>query len=145
VLACADYPLCNGRWWPEMDFAAGFTVLRELGQAGSGALLPFEALVAIHMVHRWFAVIVLVALLVLGHRLWHRGAGSVRRFGLALAGLALVQVASGLGNVLLGWPLLAALLHTAGAAALVLVLVLLLVRGSRPAAAGAAAGALAAS
>ena len=33
--------------------------------------------------------------------------------------LAAVQLASGLSNVVLGWPLLAALLHSAGAAALV--------------------------
>lgn len=29
-----------------------------------------------------------------------------------LAGLALLQLATGLGNVLLGWPLVAAVLHT---------------------------------
>ena len=42
---------------------------------------------------------------------------------LSLAGLALLQLATGLGNVLLGWPLLAAVLHTGGAAALAVVLV----------------------
>jgi cytochrome c oxidase assembly protein subunit 15 len=39
-----------------------------------------------------------------------------------LAGLALLQLATGLGNVLLGWPLVAAVLHTGGAAALAVVL-----------------------
>ena len=39
-----------------------------------------------------------------------------------LAGLALLQAATGLGNVVLGWPLLAAVSHTGGAAALVIVL-----------------------
>ena len=38
-----------------------------------------------------------------------------------LAGLALLQLATGLGNVLLGWPLAAAVLHTGGAAALAVV------------------------
>ena len=36
--------------------------------------------------------------------------------------LALLQLATGLSNVVLGWPLLAAVLHTGGAAALVVVL-----------------------
>jgi cytochrome c oxidase assembly protein subunit 15 len=65
--------------------------------------------------------------------LW-RGAStaSQRRWGAALAGLGAWQVASGLGNVLLGWPLAAALAHTAGAAALAVVLTLVLAR-SRPA------------
>ena len=38
-----------------------------------------------------------------------------------LAGLLALQVATGLGNVLLGWPLAAAVLHTGGAAALAVV------------------------
>ncbi len=128
VMACADFPLCNGAVWPAMDFASGFAVLRELGQAADGGYLPFEALVAIHMVHRWFAFVVLAVLLALAHVLWHRGSPTVRRFGAVLAALALTQVASGLGNVLLGWPLAAALLHSAGAAAMVLTMTLLLAR-----------------
>jgi cytochrome c oxidase assembly protein subunit 15 len=39
-----------------------------------------------------------------------------------LIALALWQLATGLGNVLLGWPLVAAVSHTGGAAALVVVL-----------------------
>ena len=48
------------------------------------------------------------------------------RSGLVL--LVLAQVASGLSNVVLGWPLLAALGHSAGAAGLVLLMALLLAR-----------------
>ena len=40
-----------------------------------------------------------------------------------LFGLVLWQFATGLSNVVLGWPLLAAVGHTGGAAALVMVLV----------------------
>jgi cytochrome c oxidase assembly protein subunit 15 len=43
-----------------------------------------------------------------------------------LAGLVVLQVATGLSNVVLGWPLVAAVLHTGGAGALVTVLVWLL-------------------
>jgi cytochrome c oxidase assembly protein subunit 15 len=39
-----------------------------------------------------------------------------------------LQILTGLGNVVLNYPLLAAVLHTAGAAALVLILVRLLAR-----------------
>jgi heme a synthase len=45
-----------------------------------------------------------------------------------LAVLLVAQFASGLSNAVLGWPLVAALGHSAGAAALVLVLTLLLSR-----------------
>jgi cytochrome c oxidase assembly protein subunit 15 len=39
-----------------------------------------------------------------------------------LAGIAVWQLATGLSNVVLDWPLIAALSHTAGAAALVMLL-----------------------
>jgi heme a synthase len=130
VLACSGFPSCNGAWWPAMDFARGFTVLRTLGHAGDGSLLPFEALVGIHYVHRTFAVVVVGVVAGLAWRLW-RAAPPVQRYGLGLALLLLAQLASGLSNVVLGWPLAAALAHTAGAAALVLLLTGLIARSGR--------------
>jgi cytochrome c oxidase assembly protein subunit 15 len=130
VLACSGFPQCNGAWWPDMDFGHGFTLLRDLGRSGNGEYLPFEALVAIHMVHRLFAIVAGLALLVLAHVLWHRLA--LRRAALALLALTLLQVASGLSNVVLGWPLAAALVHTAGAAALVGVVASLAARTRLP-------------
>ncbi|MDP3222317.1 MAG: heme A synthase, partial [Rubrivivax sp.] len=53
---------------------------------------------------------------------------TLARFGLGLGLLTLMQVASGLSNVVLDWPIVAALVHSAGAAALVLLLALLLAR-----------------
>jgi cytochrome c oxidase assembly protein subunit 15 len=129
VLACSGFPQCNGDWWPDMDFRHGFTLHRELGRAGDGDFLPFQALVAIHMVHRLFALVACLALLALAHLLWHR-LGQRRAAALILV-LTLLQVASGLSNVVLGWPLAAALAHTAGAAALVAVLSSLLARSAR--------------
>jgi cytochrome c oxidase assembly protein subunit 15 len=127
VLACSDFPRCQGSWWPPMDFAGGFEWWRPLGRTGDGAYLPFAALTAIHYTHRLAAYVVLAGLLALAAML-AREAGAARRFGLAVAGLSALQLATGLGNVVLGWPLLAAVLHTGGAAALVVALVLLGVR-----------------
>jgi cytochrome c oxidase assembly protein subunit 15 len=130
VLACSGFAQCNGQWWPATDFAQGFTVLRELGRRGDGGLLGFDALVAIHMAHRVFALAVVAVLVALGVRLVRARRAAARRFGLALLALALAQVASGLSNVVLGWPIVAALAHAAGAAALVWVLTVLLTRSS---------------
>jgi heme a synthase len=47
VLACDTFPACQKSWWPEMDFAAGFSLWRELGLTSSGANTPFAALTAI--------------------------------------------------------------------------------------------------
>lgn len=128
VLACTGFPQCNGQWWPAMD-AAGFAVIRPLGLAADGSQLHFEALVGIHMAHRVGALFVTAAAGWLAWRLWRGEGVALRRFGLALALLVAAQVASGLSNVVLGWPLAAALAHSAGAAALVLVLVMLIARG----------------
>jgi cytochrome c oxidase assembly protein subunit 15 len=131
VLACSDFPRCQGEWWPAMDFAQGFHLRRDLGVAAGGGYLPFAALTAIHYVHRLMAYLVLLALAGLAWRFAARGDPESRRWALAFAGVAVWQLASGLSNVLLDWPLLGAVAHTAGAAALVVMLTLLLTRSAR--------------
>ena len=136
VLACSGFPTCNGQWWPAMDVGHGFTVLRELGRAGHGGFLPAEALVAIHMAHRLFALVLLSLAGALIWRLWRQPDTALAARG--LLALLLAQVASGLVNVILQWPLAAALAHSAGAAALVGLLVWLLAASRAPALAGSA-------
>ncbi|HYD77290.1 COX15/CtaA family protein [Ramlibacter sp.] len=118
VLACQQFPACQGSWWPAMDFAQGFELWRPLGLTAAGEHVSFAALTAIHYAHRLAAYLVLALLLVLAFRL----RPALPRQAWALGGLALWQLLSGLSNVVLGWPLLAALAHTAGAALLVMVL-----------------------
>jgi cytochrome c oxidase assembly protein subunit 15 len=120
VLACTDFPACQNSLWPAMNFSEGFTLWRELGAGRNGENISFQALTAIHYVHRLSAYFVFTAMLVLSARLYKIQA--LRSSAMWLAGLALLQVATGLGNVLLGWPLAAAVMHTGGAAALVIVL-----------------------
>ena len=138
VLACTQFPTCQDSWWPPMDFAQGFEIWRHLGETAAGAPIDFAALTAIHYAHRLMAYGVFAAIGLLAWRL-HRVA-PLRPQARWLAGLALLQLASGLGNVLLGWPLAAALLHTGGAAALAVVLTWSLCESRRegaPSAAGA--------
>ena len=120
VLACTDFPACQGSWWPEMRFDQGFQIWRELGMTAGGEHLSFAALTAIHYVHRLMAYVVLLALGLLAWRL-SRFDG-LRKLARSIAALATLQLVTGLSNVVLDWPLPAALLHTAGAAALVLCL-----------------------
>jgi heme a synthase len=131
VLACSEFPTCQGAWWPEMSFGDAFELRRSLGGDGDGGFLPFAALTAIHMAHRLAAFVVLPALVLLAWRLGASGDAAARPWAFALAGIAAWQTASGLGNVLLGWPLVAAVAHTAGSAALVVVLTVVIVRARR--------------
>jgi cytochrome c oxidase assembly protein subunit 15 len=118
VLACRGFPQCNGQWWPAMDFAEGFAVMRELGRGSGEQFLPFPALVAIQMVHRGMALIVTAAVITLSWSLWQTADRASRSNAVLIAALLVLQLASGLSNVLLDWPLAAALLHSACAAAL---------------------------
>jgi cytochrome c oxidase assembly protein subunit 15 len=126
VLACSEFPHCQGQWWPAMDFARGFEIWRPLGEGADGTLLSFQALTAIHVAHRTLAMLTLAALAWLA---WHlHRSPATRTQARWLGGLLALQLATGLSNVVLGWPLLAAILHTGGAAALVAVLVWILAK-----------------
>ena len=118
VLACDTYPMCQASWWPEMNFDKGYELWRPLGMDAQGQALPFPALTAIHFVHRWHAVL---AALLLAASAWSWLRHGLTQAGWALLALLLLQFTTGISNAVLGWPLLAALLHT-GAAVSMLVL-----------------------
>jgi heme a synthase len=125
VLACTEFPQCQGAWIPPMDMKQGFELWRELGQRGDGSTIALPALTAIHVVHRMFAFIVFAAL---GYVAWLLYKLGQKQSAAWIAGLLLWQLITGLSNVVLGWPLLAAVSHTGGAAGLVLVCVSALMR-----------------
>jgi cytochrome c oxidase assembly protein subunit 15 len=126
VMACPDFPLCQGRLAPpDMAFRDGFTLWRDLGMTGGDDArpIPFQALVAIHWVHRVAAV---VAFAVLGWLAWRAaGVAATRRAAAWLAGLLVLQLLTGLSNVVFQWPLLLAVAHSGGAAALLGVVIVL--------------------
>ena len=126
VLACPDFPTCLGAIWPETDWGQGFTLWRQLGLNAQGEFITPTALQTIHWAHRLFAIMVLMAL---GSLAWkalrvsNSALVELRRLAELLLALLLLQVITGISNVVFQWPLLAALLHTAGSAALVFCLV----------------------
>ncbi len=125
VLACTEFPMCQGAWVPPMDMKQGFEIWRELGQTGQGNTIALPALTAIHVVHRMFAFIVFA---VLGFAAWLLYKQGQKDSAAWIAGLLLWQLVTGLSNVVLGWPLIAAVSHTGGAAGLVLVCMAALMR-----------------
>ena len=116
TLACRDFPMCQGSWWPEMDLAAGFEIWRPLGMTADGAGLPFPALTAIHYAHRLMAYVVLATIGLLAWRA--RRIAGLERVGKWLLLVLLAQLITGLTNIFLDWPMAAAVLHTGGATAL---------------------------
>jgi heme a synthase len=123
TLACRDFPLCQGEIWPPMDFAAGFELWRPLGVTGDGQGLPFQALTAIHYVHRLFAYVVFAVVGLLAWRV--AGIGGLQPIGRWLMAVLALQLLTGLTNIFLDWPLVAAVAHTGGATALLGLLLML--------------------
>ena len=131
ALACgAEFPKCAGQWWPTHDFREGFVLWRGIGVDYEGGILDNEARVAIQLAHRLMAVLVFGHLLAVAVRLL-RGPG-LRGWGALLGLLLCAQVGLGIANVLLSLPLNLAVLHNAGATALLFVLVSLLARLRAP-------------
>jgi cytochrome c oxidase assembly protein subunit 15 len=123
ALACGGFPLCQGAVVPVMDFKHGFTLWRQLGMTAGGEYLPFDALVAVHWVHRLFALVVVT---VVGWTAWR--AMQIAAFadiGRWLLWLIALQFLSGISTVVFNWPLALAVLHNAGAALMVVLLTIL--------------------
>ena len=122
VLACRDFPTCQGALVARHGLRAGLRRAprarrrrrRRLSAVPGADRDPHGASPrrARRCCRRWSSF---------AWRLRRAGAAA-RPWALALLAIAAWQAASGLGNVLLGWPLAAAVAHTAGAAALVVVL-----------------------
>ena len=126
VLACPDFPTCLGSVWPETNWAEGFSLWRPLGLNAQGEFISPVALQTIHWAHRLFAVVVLLVLGALGWKALQLSTpvlSGLGRLAKLLLAILILQVLTGISNVVFQWPLLAALLHTAGSAALVFCLV----------------------
>ncbi|MDO8518785.1 MAG: COX15/CtaA family protein [Deltaproteobacteria bacterium] len=121
AFSCPDFPTCQGKWWPQMDFKEAFN-LGVLGRDYQYGVLNTEGRVAIQMMHRIFAVITFFVLLVLGLKAVRRK-GMERFFGAGIALLVTGQVALGISNILMFRPLPVAVAHTGVAALLVVFLV----------------------
>jgi heme a synthase len=126
ALACTDVPTCHGQWWPEMDFAQGFSLWQQgLGVNYEFGLLENPARTAIHVTHRLGALVVTIFFGALALSLLLRGQGVWRVLGGTLLAALTLQVGIGISVVLLYLPLWLATLHNGGAAALLLVTVAL--------------------
>ena len=120
VLACTEFPQCQGVWVPPMNFSQAFEIWRPLGQTAAGEAISFQALTAIHVTHRTLAALAVVVLGAVAY-LAHKHV-ALRRPAQCLAALLVLQIITGLSNVVLGWPMLAAVVHTGGAGAMLAVM-----------------------
>lgn len=124
--ACPDFPTCQSQWWPEMDFAQGFVPWRGLGIDYEFGVLDNPARTAIHVAHRIGALVTAVVLSALGLTLLLKARDvAIRVCSRVVLALTMMQIALGVSNVILGWPLSMAAAHNAAAAFLLLAMLTL--------------------
>ena len=111
-LACPDFPQCQSQWWPDTVHGPFHAPMVD-AQQYIGGLLPMADRMAIQILHRLTACLLILSALLLCYRMYnspHR-----KLIGFILVPLML-QVMIGIGNVFLLLPLSLALLHNTGAA-----------------------------
>jgi cytochrome c oxidase assembly protein subunit 15 len=114
-LACADFPTCQGTYFPEMDFKNGFNMAQEVGPNYLYGLLDNPARVAIHYSHRVTAILVTIVFVILMSKLWFSPAAPLAS---TLGVLLLTQISLGIINVVYVLPLYIAIAHNLIAATL---------------------------
>lgn len=98
-LACPDWPTCNGQWFPRL-----------------------EGLVGLQVLHRYGAYILTLVLMTAAVAAERVSDPAVRYMGRLAGRLVLLQLAIGVGNVLLGVPVWVSALHLGNATAIMAVM-----------------------
>ncbi len=126
AVACPDFPTCQNEWLPAMDFANGFNALQAIGPNYLGGTLDNAARVAIHFSHRIGAIVTTLVLCAVLITLLRRSRfAPARNMAVFILAVLAVQIALGIGNVVLHFPIAVAVAHNAVGALLLLSLVAL--------------------
>ncbi len=125
ALGCSEFPTCyGGQWWPSMDFKEAFVIWRGLGVNYEFGVLENDARTAIHMTHRIGALFTLLVVGLMSLRLVTQNqAVALRKLGLVMLGILILQISLGITNVLGHLPLPVAVAHNGGAALILLTLI----------------------
>lgn len=111
-LACPDLPQCQNQWWPETVHGPFYAPMVN-AQQYLGGLLPMADRMAIQILHRFTACLLVLFALLLCYRIYYSQHKKLIVFILVPLSF---QVMIGIGNIFLLLPLSLALLHNTGAA-----------------------------
>ena len=109
--SCTDFPLCQGQILPEANFKEGFNFFQSIGPNYLGGQLDHESRVAIHLTHRFGAIVVTLFLLFTSFQLYKR---NFQTLAYGLIAFLTLQVLLGISNVIFALPLLIAVGHNLG-------------------------------
>ncbi len=122
-LACPDFPSCLGQYWPtQLDFYQAFNFFSGIGLKFPTLAIDNDARLTIHFMHRLWAIVVCISILLTCFKLWQH---KLNRFAWFLLFVLSVQIGLGITNVLAKLPLSIAVMHNGVGALLLLTLVTL--------------------
>lgn len=133
-VVCSDFPTCHGHWVPNFNYLSeAFDFFRPIGANYEGGVMSLGARELLQMLHRYwgfftYAVVMSWSVVLM---LFAR-TPFFRVIGLTLMILSSFQVLLGVFNVILGLPMVVAVMHNGGAMLLLIssaVMVYLLSRG----------------
>ncbi len=130
ALACPHFPFCQGSMFPHLEWSKAFNFLTPIGPNYEGGKLDMIARMTIQMVHRYGAFLVFCYWLPLSLSLIiKQNLKSLKRIGVAVLLLLLLQIILGVLNVELMLPIQTAVAHN-GVAVLLLLAMLTAVHRS---------------
>lgn len=113
-LVCGDFPRCLNSWWPQANYQNALNFL---------ASLSFSAKVALSWMHSMLAIVCFVFLTWLVLVVTQNPVKQIRRAGIAISLLLLLQFVAGIGIVKLSMPAWLVVIHSLNALVLVLPLI----------------------
>lgn len=123
---CYQLPFCESGWVERFSVQSALSL--PLGhETYEYGVLPYEARMSIHVMHRVGAIVTLLVLGFFIYLCWRRAATKkMRRFAAIIAGLLLLQLTLGLINIVAQLPLLNAVAHNVVAANLLMAMAVFL-------------------
>ncbi|HEY0893221.1 MAG TPA: COX15/CtaA family protein [Cellvibrio sp.] len=120
---CYQLPVCEAGWSERFSLQSAFSL--PLGHdTYEYGVLPYEARMSIHVLHRMGAVVTLLLLGSFAFLCWHRAVTkTIRVIAASIGGLLLLQLTLGLINIVAQLPLLNAVAHNLVAANLLMLTV----------------------
>jgi fused signal recognition particle receptor len=132
ALACPDFPTCLGSWWPPADYFRIFSVFQGMELNYRGGVLSHDARIAINWFHRLGAFVSFVVLGGLALSLSSaKHQRKLRKAGVLLSALLLVEIALGIAMVMFRMPVPVAVAHGGVAALLLLTVIYINFRATR--------------
>ncbi len=122
-LLCSDFPRCNGQWLPSADFSSAINIFHGVLTQYFG-VLSYEGQLAAHWLHRAGGLVTFITLVLLMLKATSINQYKpVRKAGLLLSMLLLVELILGTFSIKLGLPLWIMMAHNGFAALLMLPLI----------------------